>query len=320
MLKRIIACLSATLLLASLGLIPGCTSPKQTSPHTTTPTAYNPNPLRNIRFWAYQINNEDQPGTIQAYVDSRYDMLVLDDTRSVKGNEAYDVKTDVARLKASLNSFGGKKIVIAYMDAGEAEDYRWYWQEGWQIGRPDWIVAKDPGGWKGNYPVKFWKNEWKELMKQYLDKIIEDGYDGVYLDWLEAYSFGPVKAVAKAEGLDPEKEMKRFILDLRSHVEKTKPEFIFIAQNAAELGKYPEYVYLFDAISQEEVFSGKETKTLIDQLKLWQDLQKPVFNVEYETDPAKAKRLYEIGDMHKYKTYVTTRELDRPTITLPPGY
>jgi len=294
--------------------------------------------LKNVRFWAYQIQDQDENGNIQKLASTHYDLLVIDQTRSLKGQEDYNSKKDVDLLKKSANSKGKRKLVICYIDIGEAESYRWYWQTNWKIGDPDWIVAEDPDGWDENFPVKFWEDEWKEIMERNIDRIIEDGYDGVYLDWLEIYSFKQVADAAKQEGLDTRVELIKFIDEVSEYARSKKPDFIFIAQNAAEMGKYPEYVRLFDAIAQEAVwFDGsgdpdtgehqgdrridkEDSRELINYLEEWQKLGKPVFNVEYAKDPDMVKEAYRQGGKNGFLTYVTLRPLDRITNTLSDGY
>ena len=113
---------------------------------------------------------------------------------------------------------------------------------------------------------------------------------------------------------------------------------MLIAQNAAELGEYPEYVEVFDAIAQEAIWydgSGdpdteeqpgdvsldpEDSEEYVNHLKDWQQLEKPVFNVEYAKKSSNAKRAYRLGEEHEFVTYVTLRPLDRLTDTPPPGY
>jgi len=297
--------------------------------------------LKKVRFWAYQIQNQNENGNIKKLAASHYDLLVIDQTRSLKGDENYDSKADVSILKNSPNSrrlSDERKLVVCYLDVGEAESYRWYWKQEWKVGAPEWIVAKDPGGWDENYPVKFWRDEWKSIMKQNLDRIIDDGYDGIYLDWLEVYSFEPVAGAAASEGLDARIELTNFVAELSQYAHSKKPDFLFIAQNAAELETFPDYTKLFNAIAQEAVWydgtgdpdSGEypgdepvdvdESDELVELLKKWQKLGKPVLNVEYAGEDANIKDAYLQGGKNGFKTYVTLRALDKLTSTPPPRY
>ena len=295
-------------------------------------------PLRDVRFFAYQLQGQDESGSIGRLADSRYDLLVIDQTRSLKGEEGYDSAADVARLKGSEGSSGGKKVVVCYLDVGEAESYRWYWRDGWRVGSPEWIVAPDPDGWDENYPVKFWRPEWKRIMNEAVDRIIEDGYDGIYLDWLEVYSFEPVAEAARSEGLNARDELVEFVRELTVRAGTKSPGFLCIAQNAAELGSDPEYVELFDAIAQEGVWyegggdpdtdetpgdvsvDPELTRELLGDLRLWQERRKPVFDVEYAQESSSVNRAYALGEEHGFKTYVTLRALDALSKTPPPGY
>lgn len=296
------------------------------------------NRLANVRYFAYQIQSQDVPGNIAKLAASHYDMLVIDQTRSVKGEESYNSRADVARLKNSANSTGGKKLVVCYIDVGEAESYRWYWRRGWRVGSPEWIVAPDPDGWDENYPVKFWRRAWMDIEKRYIDRIIADGYDGIYLDWLEVYSFVPVQRAAKREGLVTRIELTKFVTELARYARAKKPGFLVIAQNASELGAFPTYVSRFDAIAQEDIWydgggdpdtgtqqgdvplDPEDSRWMVANLKKWQALGKPVFDIEYARRAANVGRAYRLGKANGFRTYVTLRLLDRLTATPPPGY
>lgn len=298
----------------------------------------NREPLSDVDYWAYQIQDQTEDDNIDKLAESHYDLLVIDQTRSIKGEETYDSLKDVSFLKGSTGSRNGKKLVVCYIDVGEAESYRWYWKDEWRIGKPDWIVAEDPDGWDENYPVKFWRDEWKDIMKEYLDRIIEDGYDGIYLDWLEVYSFKSVSDAAEDEGLDPREELIGFISELSEYARSKRKDFIIIAQNAAEMGQSEEYVELFDAIAQEAIwFDGSGdpdiseqtgdkpidselTEEYLDYLEEWQKLDKPVLNVEYAADAANAEKAYKLGEEHKFITYTSLRPLAELTKNPPPGY
>ena len=87
---------------------------------------------------------------------------------------------------------GARRLVIAYMSIGEAESYRPYWQSGWQVGNPAWLFDENPD-WPGNYKVAYWDPEWQTVLfggsTAYLDRITAAGFDGVYLDILDAYEY-----------------------------------------------------------------------------------------------------------------------------------
>ncbi|MFQ5574558.1 MAG: endo alpha-1,4 polygalactosaminidase [Terriglobia bacterium] len=293
--------------------------------------------LRQVRFFCYQIQKQHFDDNIEKIVQSDYDLVIVDQIRSILGDEDYDSQGEVRRIKESRGRTGRGKIVLAYIDVGEAESYRWYWKDTWEVGNPDWIVAEDPDGWDENYPVKFWVGEWKRLMKSYVKRIMDDGYDGIYLDWLEAYSFAPVAEAAEQAGLDPALELREFVRELATFARSREPEFILVAQNAPEMGEDAEYVALFDAIAQEAIWydGGGDpddetepgdhevdtdlTQEYVNHLEDWQALGKPVFNIEYAEEPENAVEAYRLGEEHGFVSYVTLRPLAALTQTPPPG-
>ncbi len=209
--------------------------------------------LEDVTHWLYLIDVNLEQETIAQIVASSYDMVVIDFIASETNNTDYPL----AEVIAQFHNAEHPKLVIAYIDTGQAEDFRTYWEPGWGIGEPEWIVALDPDGWEGNYPVAYWYDEYREIWLGeggYLQTIVEVGYDGVYLDWVEAYSDENVIAAAEAEGLDPIEEMIWWVGDIAEFTRDLRPGFIVIAQNAAELAENDEYVEIIDAIAQEQAW------------------------------------------------------------------
>ena len=72
-------------------------------------------------------------------------------------------------------------MVVCYMSIGEAEDYRYYWQNDWKPNNPSWIEKENPA-WKGNYKVRYWEQEWQDVIfgndNSYLKKILDAQFDG----------------------------------------------------------------------------------------------------------------------------------------------
>ena len=72
-------------------------------------------------------------------------------TPVISPNFATDRHARLARLHQAPHS----KMAIAYIDIGQAENYRSYWQSDWRVGKPDWIAGGDPDGWAGNFLAPF---------------------------------------------------------------------------------------------------------------------------------------------------------------------
>jgi len=209
--------------------------------------------LEDIETWLYLIDVNMNSQTVNQILLSDYDMVVLDFIPSEKNNTDYPMADVVAQMQNAEHP----KKVIAYIDIGEAEEYRVYWEKNWEVGNPTWIVGDDPDGWAENYPVAFWAGEWQAIWLEndgILNQIIEAGFDGVYLDWVEAYSDENVVATAQIEGINPALAMIEFIRAISANIKDECEDCVVIAQNAAELVDYSEYTATIDGLAQEQVW------------------------------------------------------------------
>ena len=319
--------------------------------------------ISEIKYWAYQIQGLSNEDAVDILADSHYDMLVLEPTRTdwSSDDKYFDTKGMVEKLKNTKASDGiHRKLVIAYIDIGEAEDWRWYWNWStiWPVGSskptdwPDYIITHDPDGWTGNYPVEYWDEDWKDIMiygknqdstpygdyNSIIDEVIKDGFDGIYLDWVEAFENEDVIAAAQMEGKDPALEMIFFIQEMRTYAEQRNPDFIIIQQNAAALSEgHPELFSLIDAIAQEAIwYDGDATDVWDDRdgydyendadlvnyylgyLDQFKSSKVPVFACEYALEYADDayQKSYDKG----YVPYSTRRSLSELTTTPPPEY
>jgi cysteinyl-tRNA synthetase len=124
---------------------------------------------------------------ISAVRSKNYDLLIMD--LFLNDSTSFTVaEIDSLRLK---NNFG-KRMVICYMSIGEAENYRYYWKSSWSSKKPDWLREENPD-WEGNYKVEYWNSSWQKIIygnsDSYLDKILNAGFDGVYLDIIDAFEY-----------------------------------------------------------------------------------------------------------------------------------
>ena len=207
-----------------------------------------------INNWLYYLGFEPGTNTIQKMIDSKYDLIVMEPINTDKGNLDFPV----SQVVSDLHNAPHPKLVLAYIDIGEAEDWRTYWKSGWGIGNPSWIVADDPDGWEGNFPVAYWHPEWQKIWLDpssgYIQKFIDAGFDGIYLDWIEAYSDENVESAANKAGVNSEAAMVEFVHRLSTYGKSRKSNFIVVAQNAAELVKNDDYVDSIDALAQEQTW------------------------------------------------------------------
>lgn len=121
---------------------------------------------------------------IDAITATNYDVLVMD---LYFGNDAF-TKEEVKQLRHKAD--GGSRLVLCYLSIGEAEDYRPYWQPEWDENPPEWLLEENPN-WAGNYRVRYWDEEWQNIISgntdSYLEAILHAGFDGVYLDLVDAF-------------------------------------------------------------------------------------------------------------------------------------
>jgi cysteinyl-tRNA synthetase len=124
---------------------------------------------------------------INAITATNYDLLVMD---LYFRNRTEFTISEINQIRNKAN--GGKRLVFSYVSIGEAEDYRYYWQLNWNTTPPNWLDAENPN-WPGNYKVRYWETEWQQIIygndTSYMKKIINAGFDGVYLDLVDSFWF-----------------------------------------------------------------------------------------------------------------------------------
>lgn len=148
------------------------------------------NTLADAHNFLYLLNGENFASR-QAFIDAvdatQYDVVLMDlfDNDGTAFSAA-----DITALKTKPN--GSRRLVVCYMSIGEAEDYRYYWRSVWSLFPPDWVEAENPD-WPGNYKVRYWDPAWQALIyggsTAYLDRILAAGFDGVYLDIIDAFEY-----------------------------------------------------------------------------------------------------------------------------------
>ncbi len=302
-----------------------------------------------VSYFMYQIQNLEGHGNIDLLADTEYDMLVVEPGFN-HIDDPYDVVYLVNKLKNKPN--GDKRILLAYIDIGQAEEWRTYWQDDWvaptatKQGYPDFLLTVDPDGWAGNYPVAYWEPKWQNIWLAedgLVKQIARYGFDGVYLDWVEAYDDEKVKDYAAKKGINPEQAMMLFIERIRNAGKRVNPDFLIVSQNAPYLidADPGYYASLIDAIATEDTWfygqgdaawhsghagdlkggerhsGGYSTEDRIRQNKKYLDNGIPVFTVDYCISLDNADFVYHESRKHGFIPLVTRVSLSEITETPP---
>lgn len=281
--------------------------------------------LASAVVWGYQLQRFDHR-TIPPEVD----MLVVDYSRD--GSEGRELtSTAVEELRRRP---GKSRIVLAYLSVGEAESYRFYWRNLWSVLPPTWLGPEN-SAWKGNYPVRFWEPEWQNILlqprmsvlqrvlemtttwrKAYVDRILEAGFDGIYLDRIDSFDDW------KSERPDAKRDMVALVMALSRYAKQRRPGFLVVPQNGEELLSHSAFLAAIDGVAKEGLMfgvDGPEQRNASAQfLRSLQLLNRakargmPVFVVEYLADAAKraeaSARMLEVG----FRLTFATRELNQP--------
>lgn len=143
--------------------------------------------VKNFLYLINPANFTSKSDFIDAVTATNYDLVIMDlfsaDNLAFTAGEIEEL-----RIKAN----GGSRLVVCYMSIGEAEDYRYYWNPLWNSAKPEWLDAVNPD-WPGNYKVKYWEPAWQDIIygneDSYLSKILNAGFDGVYLDIIDGFEY-----------------------------------------------------------------------------------------------------------------------------------
>ncbi len=279
--------------------VPAVRKPKAVKPDPVvrlSPAAATAERLKRInaaRSWGYQLASL----RIEEAARAPYDLLVVDATTGLAAGRHFN-PSEVAALKRKPD--GSPRLIVSYLSIGEAEDYRpdYFTAEYMTEDAPDWLLHENPD-WKGNRIIRFCTEGWQKTIlgdedgrnvynsiePSPLYRLIELGFDGVYLDRVDVYS-----EVGK-DCPDAEKRMVDFVARLAAHARKKNPHFMVILQNAEELLRHKKMIEAIDAIAKEDLFYGADhterangaasVRDTLENLRLAKAAGRPVFVVDY---------------------------------------
>jgi len=251
------------------------------------------------------------------------DWLILDAAFSTEEPWA---ATDLAIIRAGR---AGRKVV-AYLSIGEAEDYRTYWQRGWDANHngqpsataPAFLLAQNPE-WKGNYRVKYWQASWQNIILADVDKIMAAGFDGVYLDIVDGFeTFEQDGKDFIDDRVNPEtkqsyrRDMVDWVKAIAARARSTNPSALVIPQNGSQLLSYDDFTCAISAIGIEDLFTDgnklqpkSHTDEVLGDLKKMTAVRKPVLLVEYPKTAERQALVKKLANENRLILLLTDRQL-----------
>lgn len=115
--------------------------------------------------------------------ETDYDVVILDFFFNGEPYTADQIR------QMHVKRSGGTRLLIAAVDIARAHSDRFYWESFWVSNPPEWLRDPIPG-LAGVYSVQYWRRGWQDIIfgdnNSYIYKIINAGFDGAYLEGVEA--------------------------------------------------------------------------------------------------------------------------------------
>lgn len=258
------------------------------------------------KTWLYQLQNL----VPEQAVASGYPIAVIDPTEDGTDETSYS-RQQIEALKAAGVS------PLAYLSIGEASYFRTYWQDEWgqfsdgalriEKSAPEWLGIIANPDWPESVKVRYWDEEWwNNIIRPKLDAIIEAGFDGLYMDIIDAYYYWGYEG-SYGEGLeekrdsdpvneqDAAKRMIAFVQRIAEYARGKNESFQIFPQNGEAIMQYDydgKYVGVIDGIGIEDLWYDEtkrqdqaETEYRLAYIRQIADAGKRVLSVDYVDQP-----------------------------------
>ncbi len=292
--------------------------------------------LKAIQSWGYQL----QELSVFSVRKSSCDLVVIDPW--IDGDPPRLLQEIQLGFMKNAEDPDRKKIILAYLSIGEAEDYRPYWKKSWERDPPLWLGKENPA-WKGNFKVRYWYPAWQRtILGKSLEDILRIGFDGVYLDIVDGYEYWADEDIfknnlEKRQSGDPYGNKRRsadLMIDWIAKIAKyaridsknARPDFLVLPQNGegvllcASRKHTEQYWNTIDGIGVESLFyfgEASENNPLnieqerLEILRRFPARNKLVLAIDYLTDKKLIEAFFQRARRHGFVPYTSVRELDR---------
>ncbi len=204
---------------------------------------------------------------------------------------------------------GNGRLVFAAMYIALATEGAPYWQPGWTLGNPPFLVerAQFPGEDAVEYFVDYSHPDWHKVLfgspGAQLDKIAAAGYDGVVL--------GPVEL----DDEDPGRQVQalaKLLADMRTYIRARKPNFsIFLLSDGPLLGEEAILASVdgvigegLTCVDENQIRPPAEVTALTEALQKASIQKKLVLTIDRATDKQIAEKAWADSDKLGYLPYI----------------
>jgi cysteinyl-tRNA synthetase, unknown class len=262
-----------------------------------------------VRQWVYQL---------QGYGRTRLAAVAEADAQLAVVDLARDAHTDyfTAAEVQAVRETG--KVVLAYFEVGSIEDFRPEYPT-IRDDHPD-LILHEWGEWPGEFFVKYWTDRWwTRVVRPRLDRALETGYDGVYLDTLLAYEEIPLQLAGGRSRWELGRLMAQLVGRIDRHAAERRPGFLVVPQNSPELRRHDGFLDSVDGIAMEELFYRAHDRPCtrewcaenLAHTRAIQDAGRFVLAVDYAKDALNVRATCAAYERESFAGYVTVRALDR---------
>ena len=246
---------------------------------------------------------------------------------------AYTSEADGRWTKSDLDTIRmGKsgRRVLAYLSIGEAEEYQSYWKKAWDAdrdgkpdaGAPGFLMAENPD-WHGNYRVRYWHKEWQAIMLAEIDRIVEQGFDGIYLDIVDAFETFEFDGKDWIDDRRNEETGKTYRADMITWVTTIGQRIrvgdssrLLIPQNGSQLVSDDAFRNLISGIGMEDVFTNgnraqktNQSKPRVKDMEPLVKAGKPVLLIEYPKKQELRQTVIDNARSNHFVWLITDRQL-----------
>lgn len=232
--------------------------PFLSTPATSVPTSapVPPNPplaggLSSIRSWQYLIAESTGSANVGSLIAaSNMDLVVLQ-----------TVATSPP-LNRAVADPSHAKVILGYVDVAESAAF---WQPQFFSGapKPAWFGKQNPA-WPDLWSVQYWDPSWETALFALIDKVIGDGFDGVFLDVLSGdlmWRAGNTLGNPPPSSVDPTAAMATLVTHIRNHLNTAFPgrALYLLGNNPSTIAiSHPNSVKALDGIFNEWVYWGQK--------------------------------------------------------------